>query len=662
MSDKKKEPFSEKVKKFLFPEEEEDLFNQVADYNNYANYALDTTMNTQSLIAAMKDIPSMLQDPICSSACKLVMQTAFQSDEDEQLFQVRSDNGLLKNELDKFHEEMGANNFVLTNGYNILLWGQLPWKHMYNEDGILERVTPIPDFTSITPIVISGKTVGFINEEGNFVPSYEYTYSQMEYYRNLGGNTRSTYLTVGNNLAEENENFKNEFSYADSYLSSASKAWRSVNMIEDALMLHRLDQSNFFRIIAVNVGNQVYSKSAIQVLNYYRNLFKKVRRVNYDSNGMSSRGNSQEFDLIIPKTQNQGVEIQNVGGDVEIKAIRDLDNQYNKLFAALQIQPSMIGFSSDTPSSLGEGPTGSWDKRFARVCTAVAFSTYNALKNIDYLHLRSLGYDVSKDDWSYGYVSQTIMEDQDKAELLKTSIDNLKELSEVLGRSGAEVEYNKTYLIKATLGKALSTVGVDVEELLKVADEDNTKELIDTAFHREPGVNFKSKVLDEDMHVMVMAGMVDNKTGKEIVSAFSDGGKYTSIISEKTMPLTLSQIRSNFAVKRDNPVNLEDKVVCRSALKPVLEHLVQREGSQAIPFRFPVYVTEEMNLTVNDLENVGNHVVNSVTIDENGDYLFSNKNDLCVYLKSYMDDCLDVYCGQVQRWKGLYGTFSNMNE
>jgi hypothetical protein len=205
-------------------------------------------------------------------------------------------------------------------------------------------------------------------------------------------------MTIGGANNDQSNQFQNEFTYANSYLGAASKPWRNVNIIEDALLLNRMDQSNYYRIISVNVGGQVYSKSAIQVLNYYRNLFKKVRRVSYDSDGMSSRGNNQNFEVIIPQTQNQGVNVQNIGGAIDVKSLKDLDVQYQKLFSALQLQPSMIGFSSDTPSSLGDSAAITWDKRFAKVCKAVSFSAFNALKNIDYLHLRSLGYNVTKND------------------------------------------------------------------------------------------------------------------------------------------------------------------------------------------------------------------------------------------------------------------------
>ena len=416
-----KQTLPARVKHFIFPEQEEELFNKVEEFNNYPNYSVNNAM-TKSILNSLKDVQAMNDDPICSAAVKCVMQTAFQSNSQNKLFELNTPYEVIQQELDAFHEQIDADNFILTDGYNNLLWGQLPWKHIYNDDGVLERVVPIPDFTSITPVIISGKTIGFMNEKNDFVPSYEYTYSQLEYYKNLGGNTQNTSMTIGGANNDGSNEFQNEFTYANSYLGAASKPWRNVNIIEDALLLNRMDQSNYYRLICVNVGGQVYSKSAIQVLNYYRNLFKKVRRVDYTSDGMSSRGSGQNFEVIIPQTTNQGVDVKEVAGNMDLKAVKDLDVQYQKLFSALQIQPSMIGFSSDTPSSLGDSAAVTWDKRFAKVCKAVSFSAFNALKNIDYLHLRSLGYNVTKDDWSYLTVSQTMLEDMDKGETLKLQI------------------------------------------------------------------------------------------------------------------------------------------------------------------------------------------------------------------------------------------------
>lgn len=657
MFGKKKEKLTipQKVKNFIFPKEEEDLFKEVQEYNNYANYSLDSSFSSRSILNALKDVPAMSEDAVCSSAVKCVMQTAFQPNNDGKLFVVNTPYEVISNELNAFHKDINADNIVLTTGYNDLLWGQLPWKHCFNKDGVLERVIPIPDFTSITPIIISGKTIGFLNENGDFVPSYEYTYSQMLFYKNLGGNSQNRYCSVGNagNGDDGLENFRNEFTYADSYLSAASKPWRNVNVISDGLLLNRMDQSNYYRIISVNVGGQVYSKSAIQVLNYYRNLFKKVRRINYDSNGMSSRGNGQEFEVIVPQTTNQGVDIKNVGGEIDVKALKDLDTEYNRLFAALQIQPSMIGFSSDTPSSLGDSAAVTWDKRFAKVCKSVSFSTFAALKNIDYLHLRSLGYNVSLDDWSYGTVSQTIMEDADKGETLKLASENLKEISNTL--RDMDAEYNKEYLAKSLLGDALANYGIDPEKLFAKETDlgipDEGQQMIGTSFRQGKFDSFKKEILSEDAHVMALSGLFKESTAKQIVSVFSDGKYETANIKEVVKPMTLGEVSSSFAVKRDNPLNLEGFVefVDESVDEITSMYKPGNLEGQGVPFKFPIKCSKEIELTAGDLDLSGGICVKNLYIDENGSHFLASKADVCAYLANYINGGMDNYVSNV--WK-----------
>jgi len=650
-----KQTIPARVKHFLVPETTEDLYKEVEEYNNYANYSLGSSISSRSILNALKDVPSMVEDSICGPAVKCVMQTAFQPDNEGRLFGINTVYESILNELNAFHKEINAENFTLVTAYNILLWGQLPWKHYYNSEGVLERIAPIPDFTSITPVVLSGRTVGFINENGDFVPSYEYTYAQMDFYKNLGGNSQNNYCTIGgsNGSGTDTNAFKNEFTYANSYLSEASKPWRNVNIIEDGLLLNRMDQSNYYRIISVNVGGQVYSKSAIQVLNYYRNLFKKVRRINYDSNGMSSRGKNQEFEVIVPKTQNQGVEITNVGGDMDIKALKDLDTQYQKLFAALQIQPSMIGFSSDTPSSLGDSAANTWDKRFAKVCKAISYSTFNALKNIDYLHLRSLGYNVDLDDWTYSSVSKTMLEDIDKGETLKLASENLKEISQTLDQMQAE--YNQEYLARSILGDALANYGVDLEKLFAKKEDLGVPEgegvMIGTSFRKGKFKSFQKEILTEDAHVLALNGIIPEKESKTIVAAYIDDNQKDYLnIKEQVTPMTLQQLTSSFAVKRDNPIDLKGIVEFtdtdnRDEFEASYK-IKSHEGS-GVPFNFPVYCSKNIKITAGDLDLASGMCIRNLYIDDNGNHHVTTKDDLCVYLSNFMNGSLDNYISNI---------------
>lgn len=648
----KKQTLPQRVKHFLVPEQDEDLFKEVQDYNNYINYNLESSISSRSVLNGLKDIPAMIEDPVCSSAVKCVMQTAFQPNNDNKLFTINTPYEIISQELSDFHRNINADDILLKIGYNCLLWGQLPFKHFFNSKGVLERVAPIPDFTAITPVIISGKTIGFMNENGDFVPSYEYTYSQLEYYKNLGGNSQNRYYTIGSSDSKDNGiEFQNEFSYANSYLSSASKAWRNVNLIEDALMLNRMDQSNYYRIISVNVGSQVYSKSAIQVLNYYRNLFKKVRRINYDSNGMSSRGNGQEFEVIVPKTQNQDVNIQDIGGNIDVKAIKDLDNQYQKLFAALQIQPSMIGFSSDTPSSLGDSAAITWDKRFAKVCKTVSFSALKALKNIDYLHLRSLGYNVTLDDWNYQTVSQTIMEDNDKGETLKLATANLGEIADTLRNMDAE--YNKEYLAKTLLGDALANYGIDIEKVFAKEKDLGVEEgavMIGTSFRKGGFSSFQQEILKEDTHVLVLSGLMKEKESKEILSAFNKSNENKINIKEKVTPVTLKQLASSFALKKDVPLNLEGYVEFVDDMDSVKsEYKIENTDGLGVPFNFPIYCSKDFEITAGDLDLSCVSSIKNLYIDNEGKHHLTSKVDVCNYLYNYMNGGMDNYVSNV--WK-----------
>lgn len=637
-----------KVAHFLQPERDEQLEKLVEDYTNVASYNTQTDFQSRSVLTALRDVPAMLQDPIIQSALACVMNTAFQTDVDNKVFQLTSPSAAVADELNRFHENIDAQNLVLTTAYNLLCWGQLPFKHSFSKDGVLERVIPVPDFTQVTPIVLSGKTIGFI-EDGKFLPSYAYTYGQSSYYKNLGGNVGNRYVTISS-PSNDNEEFTNEFTYANSYLSASSKAWRNINIIEDALLLNRMDQSNYYRLISVNVGGQVYSKSAIKVLNYYRNLFKKVRRVSYDSDGMASKGNGQNFEVIIPQTQNQGIDVKNIGGEIDVKALKDLDTQYNRLFASLQIQPSMIGFSSDVPSSLGDSTATAWDKRFARVCKAYTYATFNTLRNIDFIHLRSLGFDVSMDDWKYTTVSSTVQEDNEKGETLKTAIDNLKSMSEVL--RNLDTEYNKPYLVKSLLRGSLNSFGIDVEQLMSLDDKTQDKQTLVASAIRAR--NYRKRLLEDDKRVMVNCGLFTETMATEITAALT-AERTTAQFTDKMSPVSIQQLFSSVATPPGTPIDMKDIVIPTDEEDDIAGVFSKRgtvcSHNDTVPLTLPVMAPKSIVLSSDDMALGAVRALHSVYVDPRGYNIVTSKADLVTYLHLYMNDSKDAYCENVIRSK-----------
>jgi len=408
------------------------------------------------------DLPQMLSDPVISSAIAVVMETAFQPAADTNMFKVTSPYSKIKEELDAFHADYDFDSTMLTLAYNLLVYGNMPIKVDFTPGMSFERYRMIPDFRRVTPIIVSNRTLGFMYD-GDFHDSYNFVYAQLLHYKDLGG-PASRVGHRGMEKLEAEDKIDNEFTLAPSYLSPASRPWRNIRIIEDALLLQRLDVSNYLRIIGVNVGENAFSKNAIKLLNFYRQIFKKVRRVSFDGDGMSSSSIGNEFEVIVPTTSSQSVDVKDIGGQGDVRALRDLEIQYKRLFSALKLQASFTGFSEDVPSSMGEsGASQRWDERFARLVKSVRLSTFKPMKKIDTLFLRSRGYDVDETFFNYTSVAASTIEDEERRKTLETYVGAIGKMIDVLGSTG--VQYNKDYVVKGLFADALASTSVDVDQL-----------------------------------------------------------------------------------------------------------------------------------------------------------------------------------------------------
>jgi hypothetical protein len=434
---------------------------------------------------------------------------------------------------------------------------------------------------------------------------------------------------------------------APSYLSTAARPWKNINIIEDALLLNRMDQSNYYRIFSVMVGGSVHSKSAIRTLNYYRNLFKKHRTVSYGASGMDSKGVGQDFEVIIPKTANQGVEVTNVGGEVDVKAIKDLETQYNKLFAALKIQPTQKGFGEEQSNANRETNGQSYDRRLARTCKMLVYSVQKAIRNFDYLYLKSRGYDVTFKDWKYGTVSLSVLEDQARGETLAKAIENLKAVSEVFNSMGLD-QYNKNYLVESVLGQPLSATGIDVQELLKVFEGEGSSGMSLKAVPEGDdqmllaSMSFRKAYLSDMINTMESAKVMSNDfiaAARACVEGDSSDKKLISSAVQKQPFVRFNDFDGVFyGVPEDTPVNLSGSVLFMNgdaeAIASDLELASKGRESEMVTldFRGAILIPSSLSFTVRDFDFAGVRALGKAYLNSRGELILVDKNDIATYL------------------------------
>jgi hypothetical protein len=655
----------DRLRKFVVGPSDDELIQKVKDYTHYASYSTNIWGDSNNLqtLGQLREVPAMLKDSIIESAISFIMETAFQMNDEQEAMWVVSPHETIKKKLDEFHEAVNMQQVILLLGYNLLLWGNLPFKHFFNDTGQFVNFTPIPDFTAITPVIVSGKTLGFI-VNGDFCYPYEFTYAQLEYLKNLGGIYKNNFVQISGSLNSNGNfdgvmgtDFQNEFIIAPSYLSTAARPWKNINIIEDALLLNRMDQSNYYRIFSVNVGGSVHSKSAIRTLNYYRNLFKKVRRVSYDASGMSSSGVGQEFEVIVPKTQNQSVEVTNVGGEVEVRAIKDLETQYNKLFAALKVQPSQIGFGEEQSNAIGETSGQSYDRRLARTCKSLVYSVQRAVRNFDYLYLRTRGYDVTFKDWKYGTVSLSSLEDQTRGETLAKAIENLKSIVEVFSTMQLDA-YNKNYLVETVLGQPLSATGIDVQELLKVPEGDDTMlEAQDPTADGEEGMllasrKFKKACVSDMLDVMQNAQIVSRDfiaSARRSLKEYDSDKKMISSVVQRQGAVNFSVMEDlGYVLREDTPVDLSGSVfIINGNTESIVSDFDKTKKNVTsmvtLDVGSPVFIPSGLSFTVKDFNSAGIRALGRAYLNSRGELILVDKGDIATFLtmkKSGLFSCL----------------------
>lgn len=424
------------------------------DVNSYSNYRMMYSYQFDYL----RDVPAMLDDPIISSCLGVIMETAFQPTKDQSIMRVYSKYKTIEDELNTFHASVGMDDYLLTVAYNQMLYGNLPIRIHYNDQMKLEWFSLIPDFRQVVPVIISNKSLGYFYK-GEYYNPYDFVYGQLNFYRDLGG-AEGIFKMTGN------EEIQNEFVFAPSYLASSVRPWRRIKVITDALTQKRLDSTHYMRMIMVNVGQNVFGKNAIKLMNFYRNIFKRVRRVSYDSPLKADKNTAigSEFEVILPQRENQSISVQDINSEFEIKAIADLDSAYKELFASLKVNPSYIGFSEEAPASLGESPTSRWDERFGRTVSSIRYSGMRPIKMIDVLYLRSRGYNVSQNDFYLTTLSSSTVEDESRRISLQVSADTVKSVSGTITELGVPV--NKRYMIKTLFTDILQDhTSMDFEKL-----------------------------------------------------------------------------------------------------------------------------------------------------------------------------------------------------
>jgi hypothetical protein len=180
--------------------------------------------------------------------------------------------------------------------------------------------------------------------------------------------------------------------YGTSVLHKARRAWRMLSMMEDAMLIYRLDKSIERRVFKIYVG-AIDDADVPAFVQEVANNFKRTPIIDPLTGQVDLRKNFMDVstDYFIPvRREDAPNPIETLQAAHNTDSMEDIQHMENKIFAALRVPKSFLNFQE----AQGKGQNLSLlDIRFSRMINKVQQYLLLELNKIAMIHLYILGFE-----------------------------------------------------------------------------------------------------------------------------------------------------------------------------------------------------------------------------------------------------------------------------
>ena len=246
------------------------------------------------------------------------------------------------------------------------------------------------------------------------------------------GMNASKYVTLDKNQILHFRLFTSDpyfYPYGKSIAALAVRIFRSLKMMEDAMIIYRLARAPERRIFYVDVGNLPTNKAEI-FIEKLKQKFKKEKYYNAQVGGVDERYNplSMDEDFFVPTRAGGGTKIETLRGAENLGEVDDVKYFRDKLLAVLKVPKDYIVEKDQSPER--KANLSQLDVKFARVIVRVQHSIEVGLESMAKKHLKLLGFPeaMTKDmtielpDPSDMFTKRKLDIDAQKAQVVQTVV------------------------------------------------------------------------------------------------------------------------------------------------------------------------------------------------------------------------------------------------
>lgn len=380
-------------------------------------------------------------------------------------------------------------------------------KDYKKNDNFVHYVEMVSNPAEIFELTKFGKTYGFIKAPVNIVTinktdllsqyqKYSFNTKDIEIY----GPAEFVHASLDDNVSrtkeevdliyDVNEKDSNKYSYTvkrgQSLFYNVFKVWRELMLLQNSVLLNRVTKSSIIRLLNVEVGDM--DKNQVQpLLQGIKQLVEQKAALN-TNNSMSEYTNPGPIEntIYVPSHNGKGViSASQIGGDVDVKSLADLDYFDDKLFGALRVPKAYFGKTDDGAGFNGGTSLSIISSRYAKMIKRIQNTIIQAITDVINIMLVDKKLDRYINKFQIRMQAPTTQEEIDRRDNTASKIQITRDIMDIC--SDISSDTTKLKILKTLLSTSLPDS--EITQLLQEQIDEIEKEKESD----EPEISFKDE-------------------------------------------------------------------------------------------------------------------------------------------------------------------------
>jgi hypothetical protein len=367
-----------------------------------------------SRLQLFRDYDMMDNDPIISSVMDIYADESTVKDEFGQVLSIRSKNQQIQDILHNLFYD------VLNVEFNLWPWVRNMAK--YGDFFLFLDIDEKYGVVNVIPLSVYETIRVEGQDPGN---PFSVKFKVENDFLALGKKELDNYEVAHFRLLSDT----NFLPYGKSMVEGGRRVWKQLQLMEDAMLIHRIMRAPDKRKVLVDVGNIPPAEIDTHMQRIIDRM-KKVPLVDPKTGDYNLRYNMMNIteDFYLPvRGKDSGTDITNLPG-LQFNAIEDIEYLRNKLMAAFKVPKSFLGYEEDNS---GKASLAAQDVRFARTIERIQRIMVSELTKIAIIHLYVQGFtDEDLIDFELEMTSPSVIYEQEKLNLWKEKVGLARDIAD----------------------------------------------------------------------------------------------------------------------------------------------------------------------------------------------------------------------------------------